>query len=291
MFSFRSETKELNDETRRLIGGSFVSLSDGVTHYELSNTTSENTVVLVHGFSVPSFIFDPTVRFLSQHGFRVLRYDSFGRGFSDRPDLDYNIELFLRQLSELLDALRLTPPVSLIGLSMGGPITATFTTRYPDRVSKLAWIDPAGAQPLTFDRLLRFAARPMLGEALLSLVGTGRFTRAVAAKTAARDLDQNFQEQYFVQLQFKGTRNAILSTVRNHMLEPFIDTYRQVGKLHKPVMLIWGRQDDLVPLSQSETLMDAIPGVEFHIIENATHIPHYEKPQETNPLLLQFLSK
>lgn len=291
MFSFRSEIKELNDETRRLTGGSFVALSDGVTHYELSKSTSENTVALVHGFSVPSFIFDPTFRFLSEHGFRVLRYDSFGRGFSDRPATDYNIDLFVRQLVELLDALSLTRPISLVGLSMGGPITATFTVRYPERVSRLVWIDPAGAQPLTFDRLLRFAARPMLGEVLLNLVGTGRFTRAVAAKTAAKDLDQNFQDQYFVQLQFKGTRNAILSTVRNHMLEPFIDTYRQVGKLHKPVMLIWGRLDDLVPLSQSEALVEAVPGMEVHIIENATHIPHYEKPEETNPLLLRFLSK
>ena len=116
MFSFRSETKDLNDETRRWTGGSFVPLSDGVTHYELSNSTSENTVVLVHGFSVPYFIFDPTFHFLSQHGFRVLRYDLFGRGFSDRPDTEYNIDLFERQLSELLDALQFTRPVSLVGL-------------------------------------------------------------------------------------------------------------------------------------------------------------------------------
>jgi pimeloyl-ACP methyl ester carboxylesterase len=291
MFSFRSETKELNDETRRQIGGSFVPLSDGVTHYELGNGISEDTVVLVHGFSVPSFIFDPTFRFLSEHGFRVLRYDSFGRGFSDRPNLAYSIDLFVRQLTDLLDALSLRRPVSLIGLSMGAPITATFTGRYPERVSKLVWIDPAGAQQLTYDRLLRFAGWPMIGEGLLNLVGTGRFTRAVAAKTVARDLDQNFQEQYFIQMQFKGTRNALLSTIRNHMLEPFLDVYRQVGKLHKPVMLIWGRQDDLVPLRQSKAIIDAVPGIQFHIIENSTHIPHYEKPQETNPLLLQFLSK
>src|SRR5512143_396463 len=120
MWASRTETKELNDDTRRLTGGSFVPLSDGVTHYELSNNTREQTVVLVHGFSVPYFIFDPTFHFLSQHGFRVLRYDLFGRGFSDRPDTKYNIDLFVRQLTELLDALRLSPPLNLIGLSMGG---------------------------------------------------------------------------------------------------------------------------------------------------------------------------
>ncbi|HSJ85966.1 MAG TPA: alpha/beta hydrolase [Anaerolineales bacterium] len=291
MFSFRSETKDLNDETRRWTGGSFVALSDGVTHYELSNSTSENTVVLVHGFSVPYFIFDPTFRFLSQHGFRVLRYDLFGRGFSDRPDTEYNIDLFERQLSELLDALQFTRPVSLVGLSMGGPITATFTARHPERVNKIVWIDPAGARSLSFARLLRFAAKPKIGEFLLNMVGTGKFTRSFAAKFVTKDLDRNFQKQYFVQLQFRGTRNAILSTVRNHMLEPFLDTYRQVGKLNKRVLLIWGREDTLVLLSQSVDIFGSIPNVEFHIIEEASHIPHYEKPEETNPLLLQFLSK
>jgi pimeloyl-ACP methyl ester carboxylesterase len=291
MFSFRSETKELNDETRRLTGGSFVSLSDGVTHYELSNSTSENTVVLVHGFSVPYFIYDPTFHFLSQHGFRVLRYDLFGRGFSDRPDTEYNIDLFERQLSELLDALRFTEPVSLVGLSMGGPITATFTVRHPERVDKIVWIDPAGGRPLSFAGLLRFVAKPTIGEFLLDLVGTGSFTRNFASKFVTKELDQNFQEQYFVQLQFKGTRTAILSTVRNQMLEPFLDTYRQVGKLNKPVLLIWGREDTLVLLSQSVDIFGSIPNVEFHIIEDATHIPHYEKPEETNPLLLDFLKK
>ena len=75
------------------------------------------------------------------------------------------------------------------------------------------------------------------------------------------------------------------------MLEPFLDTYRQVGKLNKPVLLIWGREDTLVLLSQSVDIFGSIPNVEFHIIEEASHIPHYEKPEETNPLLLQFLSK
>src|SRR5215203_5805754 len=70
MFPFRTESKELNDTTRRLTGGSFVQLPDGVTHYELGNSTRDQTVVLVHGFSVPYFIFDPTFHFLSQNGFR-----------------------------------------------------------------------------------------------------------------------------------------------------------------------------------------------------------------------------
>src|SRR5687767_5114610 len=157
-FSYRDETEELNEFTRKEASGSFVQLSDGFTHYELSNPEAEETVVLAHGFSVPYFIYDPTFAFLTQAGFRVLRYDLFGRGFSDRPETRYNIDLFVRQLGDLLDALHLTRPVSLVGLSTGGPITATFTLRIPERVDKLVLIDPVGAKPFGLGRLLKIAA-------------------------------------------------------------------------------------------------------------------------------------
>jgi len=130
----------LNELTRHEAGGSFIPLSDGVTHYELSNPHLKETVVLVHGFSVPYFIFDPTFEFLTNSGFRLLRYDLFGRGFSDRPEARYNIELFLRQLGDLLDELGLTLPVSLVGLSTGGP---AFGARNVPRYAVTALASPS----------------------------------------------------------------------------------------------------------------------------------------------------
>ena len=291
MFSFRTETRELNDDTRRLAGGSFVQLTDGVTHYELSNITRDNTVVLVHGFSVPYFIFDPTFHCLTQSGYRVLRYDLFGRGFSDRPDTNYNIEFFVRQLVELLDALRLTRPVTLIGLSMGGAIAAAFTAQNPGHVAKLILIDPAGARPIALSRVLKVATRPYLGEMLISMIGSKGIVRNIASDFFDQQLIDHFQERYLVQLQFKGFKRAILSTVRNHMLDSFLATYRRVGMLEKPVLLIWGRHDTTTPLQHSEELCAAIPDVQFHIIEDCSHLPHYERPEETNALLLEFLRK
>src|SRR6266498_4513092 len=195
-FSYRDETKELNDTTRQSAEGSFVQLSEGVTHYELSNPEEENTVILVHGFSIPYFIYDPTFEFLTESGFRVVRYDLFGRGFSDRPEARYNIDLFIRQLGDLLDALRLTRPVSLIGLSTGGPITAAFTIRFPERVNKLVLIDPVGAKPLPFARVLKVAAMPFVGEAIIGLVRSDRMPKNIASKFFEREFVQHFQSRY-----------------------------------------------------------------------------------------------
>ncbi|MGB7874199.1 MAG: hypothetical protein WBL25_07430, partial [Anaerolineales bacterium] len=84
-FPYLGKTEELNEAARAGAPGSFVQLSDGCSHYELGGPPDGQPVVLVHGFSVPYFIWDPTFSFLTECGFRALRYDLFGRGYSDRP--------------------------------------------------------------------------------------------------------------------------------------------------------------------------------------------------------------
>ena len=290
-FSFRDETKELNDLTRKDLSGSFIQLPEGVTHYELSNPDKESTVILVHGFSVPYFIYDPTFEFLTRSGFRVVRYDLFGRGFSDRPDIRYNIDLYVKQLGDLLDALRFTRPVSLVGLSTGGPITAAFTARHPERVDKLVLIDPIGAKSLPFARILKVAALPIIGEAILSLVRSGSAVKNIASDFFDRELVEHFQARYIVQMQYKGFRRGILSSIRNGLIDPVPEIYECISKMNKPVLLFWGRNDPTVPFAHNEPLRAAIPHLEFHVIENCGHTPHYEKPDEFNPILLEFLRR
>jgi pimeloyl-ACP methyl ester carboxylesterase len=243
----------------------------------------------VHGFSVPYFIYDPTFAFLTRSGFRVLRYDLFGRGFSDRPNVDYNIDLFVNQLLDLLDELRITQPVNLIGLSMGGPITSAFTVRHPQRVNKLLLIDPAGTKALHIPSMLKLLKIPWAAQAIFRLVGVEVMVRNIARDFFDPALVEHFQENYKVQMQYKGFQRAILSTTRHGMLDSFIHVYAALGKLDKPILIFWGRNDKTVPFEHSQDLCAALPTAKLEIIENCGHIPHYEKPEVVNPILLDFL--
>lgn len=287
-FPYLGESKEINEATRSSAPGSFVALSEGCTHYELGGPQSGEPVVLVHGFSVPYFIWDPTFAFLTASGFRVLRYDLFGRGFSDRPDLRYDIELFCKQLRELVDTLGFEQ-LCLIGLSMGGPITATFTARYPERVRKLVLVDPAGARPVTFAQVLKAATTPGFSELALGLFGRGWLSGGVKSDFYNPANIKTFVNRYMVQMQYKGFMRAILSTMRNGMLGDFSETYRKVGEQGAPTLLFWGRDDKTVPFSHSEDLRRLIPQAKFYAFEHCAHIPHYEKPEEANPILREFL--
>ena len=289
-FPYFDENRDLDESTRKEAGGSFIKLKDGTTHYELSGPENGKPIVLVHGFSVPYFIFDPTFDFLTKAGFRVLRYDLIGRGYSDRPKTAYKIDLFVRQLRDLLEALNL-PQVNLLGLSMGGPITASFIDQNPQVVDKFILIDPAGAKRVTLSLLLEAVKLPIFGELALGLFGSGSMVKGIASDMFDPELVEHFQTQYKIQMQYKGFKYAILSTMRNRMLESFAETYARVGKLKKPTLLIWGKNDTTVPFKNSTEILKAIPHAEFHPIENCGHIPHYEKPEIVNKVLLEFLSK
>jgi len=126
-FYFDEEHTLLDAGIRAQFNETFVELPNGVVHYEFGGPVDGEMVVLVHGFSVPAYIWDPTFESLTSAGYRVLRFDLYGRGHSDRPDATYTIGFFANQLNQLTRALSVDTPFNLLGLSMGGPVI--FRTR------------------------------------------------------------------------------------------------------------------------------------------------------------------
>lgn len=120
-----------------------IMLPSGRTHYQL--TGAGPTVVLVHGVSGPLAVWDKNTEALVEAGYKVLRFDLFGRGFSERlGHSSYGLDTYVRQLEELIEALDLGPKVRLIGSSLGGIITSEYTLRHPNQVEGLVLIGPAG---------------------------------------------------------------------------------------------------------------------------------------------------
>jgi pimeloyl-ACP methyl ester carboxylesterase len=130
---------------------------------------------------------------------------------------------------------------------------------------------------------------PVVGETIIGLLGTRGMSRVIASDFADRNFAAQVSERYRVQMKFKGFKRAILSTIRNNMLESFLDVYERIGKMGKPVLLFWGLHDRTVPFKHSDILRAAMPQVEFHAIEDCGHIPHCENPGRVNAILHRFL--
>lgn len=280
------EERTLDAAARAGAAGSFVTLSHGTTHYELTGPDSGRVVVLVHGFSVPYYIWDSTAAGLSAAGYRVLRYDVFGRGLSDRPDANYDGALFDSQLGELLDSLHIPGKVDLAGLSYGGFVTAHFVVSHPERVRTLTLVDPVaegGPVPLMF-RL------PVIGPWLWQVTAVPGMAAGQASDFLHPEHFPTWADQYRPQMQFKGFGRALLATRVTGSHTDFAALYAGVARTGIPVLLVWGKQDQTVPFPLSDVLRKSIPSLEFLPVDSSGHLPHIERAQLVNARLVSFLA-
>lgn len=285
----------LNAETRAALGGDFVEIPDGVIHYELGGPDGGPPVVLVAGMATPLFIWDPTFAALAAAGYRVLRYDHLGRGYSDRPRIRYDLDLFVRQLRDLLPALEIQTPAHLAGMSMGAAVSAAFADRYPDQVDRLVLMAPAGF-PAGTSRGLRLLRMPLVGDALMTVVGRQLVAATLDGLFYDPQHEDPYVEKFEKQMQFAGVARAVHSTLR-HFPHDLSGTYRRVGQQGRPVLLVWGEEDETVPFASHEEVQAALqpaPGaagcVGFLPVPQARHAAHYEQPEVVNPAIIAFLS-
>ena len=281
----------LDAAARAAAPGDFVTLSDGVTHYQIGGGSADRAtpVVLVHGFSVPFFVWDPTFAGLTAAGLPVLRYDLFGRGYSDRPRARYDIDLYDRQLVQLIRTLGLPEPVDFVGLSMGGAIAVGFADRHPALVRRLVLLDPAGL-PMPGTTGPGILKVPVLGEIVMATVGKRLMVGGLTGDFHDPAQLPELSRKYRAQMRYPGFLRALLSTIRHGPLQTMADAYERVGRDTRPVLLVWGTEDKTVPFELSETARATLPTAVFHAIHGAGHVPHLEQPDRINRLLIDFLT-
>ena len=282
----------LTSETRKGLPGSFVELPTGVTHYQLRGDPEARCVVLIHGNAAPYVSWDNTIDDLVGADLRVLRYDVLGHGFSDRPRLPtYDNALYVKQLAELIDRLGIASPVSVVGTSQGGSIGAHFAADNPGSVDRLAFLAPlfndfAGkGSPLA-----KIMTIPVAGELLLQLAGDSKLSD-LTSRIAAPDKKFALEREVVKQFHFRGKRAAILANARGDSFANPAAAYEAVKVQGIPRLLIWGAEDELLPEDSMRRLRDLLPDVEYHQIDGASHLAHYEYPERVTPILIEFLTR
>ncbi|MFA5079646.1 MAG: alpha/beta hydrolase [Dehalococcoidia bacterium] len=284
------ETKDLDDAARAQAGGSYIKLPEGVTHYELSGPEDGQVVVLIHGATIPMYLWDAQVDALSKAGYRVLRYDMYGRGYSDRPDGDYSQAFFRKQLLDLLDALKIRQPVDLMGVSMGGAMAVDFTASYPDRVKDLVLIAPM-INSLKNDTNFKLMRIPLLGEFLTRLIAVKVMSDRAAELMQKSPKAAEYARQFKDQTQFKGFEKASLAAVRSDAWADYTADYQKVGQQGHRILLIWGTADNDISPEMVQAIQKALPNVVFKQLDGVGHDPQVEVAEQVNSLILDFLKQ
>ena len=274
-----------DDAFRKTVkSGGFIKLSQGYTYYEFENLNADTVLVMVHGFSVPCYIWDSTFYAAKARGYAALRYDVYGRGYSDNPDVTYDAALYSGQLKELLDALHVDKKVNLMGLSYGGRIISAFAFQNPERIKNLIYVDPAGFETIPADSLYPLPVT----DREIEDAKTGDYYRNMARGQMQDFYDTvpftGWDKKYESFMKFKGFARALISTMRN---SPSMEQeHRRIASLGLPVFAIWGEHDTVVELEKVKgNLYDRIPEVELFVLPKAGHLPHMEQAQMFNSIL------
>jgi pimeloyl-ACP methyl ester carboxylesterase len=280
------ERLDLDQSVRNAAPGQFARLTDGYTHYEIGGPPEGRVVVLAAGATVPYYIWDPTFTALVGAGFRVLRYDYYGRGYSDRPDIPFTQDLYVRQLAELLDAVHITQPIDLAGLSFGGSVITSVADRYPARVRSLVYVDPAFREPLTLSPL---ESMPRVWSFVTAIMEERWWADGQMGDFLHPERFPDWPARYRVQLRYRGFRRARLSDLSANTTSDQRDELQRVGRVRRPVLVVWGKQDPNVPFEFSESLMRQLPFARLVAVEDSGHLPQWEQPDIVQPALIEFL--
>ena len=284
--------KPLDELARQKTDGKFIALSDGLTYYQTQGTPSPNkpTIIFVHGLTTPSFIFRGVIPILARAGYHVISYDLYGRGFSDRPSIIYDADLFDRQLAQLINGLSIQGDIMLVGYSLGGAIIAHFVAHHPkaEQISSLAFIAPAG---LVVDQSgADLFLIPIFGDWLLTVFGRPYLLGIMAKPENQGRSVPDMIARYRQQLDYQGYFPALRSTVEHFPISTLKSEYQKIGRSSLPILAIWGQNDDVVPSKENIALMGKLmPKALFAVHPEASHAIPNSEPEFTAQSLLSFL--
>lgn len=281
--------KPLDDSARRAAPGAFADLSEGQIHYRWDGPESGPVVILVHGFSTPNFIYEQNVEALVAAGFRTLRFDHFGRGWSDRPKTRYDTDFYDQALIELIEAVGVEPPFGLAGLSMGGPIVAEFTARRPEQVERLVLLVPAGLDTAGADgAAAAVLSAPLIGDWVWRMVGQQILLGDPQYDEIDRAPDNRLRGDVTEQMSYRGYLQALLSTLRHMPMSGREETFQRLAQTGVPVLAIYGDQDETVLVSSADQLRALMPDADIRIIAGGEHGLNYQRHETVNPWLVDW---
>jgi pimeloyl-ACP methyl ester carboxylesterase len=238
------------------------------------------TVILLHGLGGSWQAWHFNIGPLAEK-FHVIVPDQIGFGKSDKPLVNYRIRTYVDFLDQFCKQLKIER-ATLIGNSMGGWIAAAFTAAFPDRVDKLVLVDAAGyAPPKDFDMRTLYRLNPTTREGMKSLAAKVFYNKAFLTDAAI--------EQAMAARLAAGDGYTIQSISESIIRgEDFLDD--AVKTIKRPTLIVWGRQDGLVALSEGERFNKDIAGSKLVVIDQCGHVPNIEKPGEFNAAVIKFLT-
>jgi pimeloyl-ACP methyl ester carboxylesterase len=257
---------------------------------------------LIHGFGASIGHWQKNMSILAAGGYRVFALDLLGFGASDKPVLDYSLDLWQDLVHDFWQA-KIQQPTIFIGNSIGALLSLALTSNYPEISAGAVLINCAGGLNHRPEEL-NFPLRLIMGTfaRVVSSPWTGKFIfNRIRQKSRIRSTltqvyrDQSAITEDLVEMLYQPSCHPNAQKVFASIVSapPGPKPEELLEKLQHPLLLLWGEEDPWTPIKGAKIYRE-LPArqveVKFHPIPQAGHCPHDEQPETVNRLILDWLA-
>ena len=259
------------------------------TRYAEAGRPEKPHVVLLHGTGGHWETFAPNLAALSEH-FHCVAIDMIGNGFSDKPDYDYEIAVYIEHVLGVMDHFEMQR-AHFIGMSLGAWVASTMAVSHPDRVGKVILMSPAGKEAAAANMArIRSERTKAVNEP------TWESLHAVFAHLIAEEGNRlpdliGLRQAVYQRDDTRETIDHLLilqdAAARDRNLIPE-EKWRGITA---PVMIVASGRDHGVYQETATSIAGLIPNSEVFEMPDVRHRPHFEDPESFNPAALAFLRR
>ncbi len=249
--------------------------------YLEAGDAAKPSVILLHGLGGQAENWQFNIAALAQN-YHVIAPDQIGFGKSDKPLLKYRVGTYADFLDKFMSEIKIEK-AHLVGNSLGGWVAGLTAIKYPNRVEKIVLADAAGLKPREIDLKQIYALNYSTRDEVRGLVKLVFYNQAVFGSEIFIDQSMSLR----IQANDGYTINSLIDSIKRE--EDFLNN--RLSEIKKPTLIIWGKQDGLLPVADAEIFNKGIAGSELVIFDQCGHVPQVEKAADFNKKVLEFLAK
>ncbi|MDY7086406.1 MAG: alpha/beta fold hydrolase [Actinomycetota bacterium] len=246
-------------------------------------------VVFLHGTSGHLEAFTRNIAQHAEH-YAVHAIDMLGHGYTGKPDLPYEIPLYVKHLADYLDAVGIER-AHIVGESLGGWVGARAAVDLPGRIASLQLLCAGGtvANPEVMQRI-DSSTRQAVATDDVEL--TRKRLRLLMADPAdATEELVEVRHRIYHEPGFVAGIDNLLSLQKMELRRRNLLTTEQMGRITQPTLIVWGRKNPFGDVPEAQAMHEAIPGSRLELFDDTGHWPQHEQAARYNPLSLEFLAK
>jgi pimeloyl-ACP methyl ester carboxylesterase len=259
----------------------FIRVEPGLSvHVRDEGPAEAPVLVLVHGSNNSLHTWEAWVAALKDK-YRVITIDMPGHGLTGpHPDDDYSDTAYTDVIDQVMRA-RNIPAFVIGGNSMGGWISWNYAVRFPEKITGLLVMDSSGAPnwqktrrelPIGF----RLAMTPGLKDIATTLTPRITIEKSIRQTVSVQEnITPALIDRYWELLRYPGNRRATGIRFSQRGDDAY---FPKLGSLTVPVLIMWGREDKLIPVSAADQFAAVLPNDTSIIYDGVGHIPMEEIP-------------